>query len=184
MEKQSSHAISTRVAAIRDSLLAREEQGLSRQQLIVFLLFTLSIEFGLALNLIGLTGPQDRVFQLINVGFLVVVTATAVLYFMRKITMIVGFSSICVIFQVFTMGEMLMCAISPNEYNLQLIVGDTGLLACNIMMALVAYLEFISYLLCASSIITYATCAYITGNEPIINFAILFSLIFLLRRLS
>lgn len=160
------------------STVRNEPSHFAKQQMITFMLYSFTLVGGLAVNLTGLSGPQKTLPLALNTVFLGVVLLLLAAYRLGRISMRHTFSSLTVVAQMFTCTEMILCALSPTEYNLMLIVGNMTLLAANVMFSLIAYLKNIPLILGGVSMVTYIACAVITGDENLKNFAVLYLVMF------
>ena len=160
------------------SLLERETSFLGKQQLYVFVYYTIAILVGLGFNLIGVSGPQKEFNLVVNSGYILVIIMLFSGYLFRKITLSFALFGIIMVTQIATTMEMINCAHTPDEYHLMLIVGNTVLLAVNILFSLIAYLEYTPYVLGVLSMGTYTACMKITENGALNNFFIIFLVIF------
>lgn len=155
----------------------RETQSFPRrQQLITFTLYTSSLLLGLTANLCGITGPQSGLTLILNATFAAIIVLLLIIYAYGKLTLPDTFGMMAIVAQLFTCNEMLFCAFSPTNYNLMLITGNMVLLSVNIMFSLLAYLKNTSYLLGAIAMGTYMACAYLTENEALKSFSIVYLL--------
>ena len=163
---------------IPSSLLERETSFLGRQQLDVFVYCTGAIVVGLLLNLTGVSGPQQSFNIWLNVGYILGALLFFVGYISRKLSLSFSLFGIIILTQISTCMEMLYCAYTPDEYHLMLIVGNTVLLSVNILLALMAYLEYTPYILSVMSLVTYIICMRLTENDSISNFFGIYFVIF------
>lgn len=160
------------------SFLERETSFLGKQQLYVFVYYSIAILAGLGFNLIGVSGPQKEFNLVVNSGYILVIIMLFFGYLFHKITLSFALFGIIMVTQIATTVEMINCAYTPDEYHLMLIVGNTVLLAVNILFSLIAYLEYTPYILGVLSMGTYIACMRITGNESLGNFLMIFLVIF------
>lgn len=161
------------------SLLERESSFLGKQQLYVLVYYTAASLIGLCANLAGISGPQKDFNLWLNLGLFIMVATPFAGYILHRISLTAAISGIILTTQVATSVEMFYCAFAPDEYHLMLIVGNTVLLAVNILFALITYLAYIPYILCGIGMATYFACIRITGNESLANFFVLFLVIFI-----
>lgn len=160
------------------SFLERETSFLGKQQLYVLVYYTVATLIGLASNLIGISGPQKEFNLVVNSGYILVIVLLFAGYLFRRIALSFTLFGIIMVTQIATTVEMINCAYNPNEYHLMLIVGNTVLLAVNILFSLIAYLEYTPYVLGVLSMGTYIACTKITGNGALGNFFVIFFVIF------
>ncbi len=160
------------------SLLGRESSFLGKQQLYVFIYYTTAILVGLVSNLVGVSGPQKDFNLVVNAGYIITIILLLAGYLFRYFNLSFSLFGIIMATQIATTLEMINCAYTPDEYHLMLIVGNTVLLAVNILFSLIAYLKYTPYILGVLSIVTYIACMRITGNETLGNFLVLFLVIF------
>ncbi len=161
------------------SLLERESSFLGKQQLYVLVYYTAASLIGLCANLAGMSGPQKDFNLWLNLGLFIMVATPFAGYVLHRISLTAAISGIILTTQVATSVEMLYCAFAPDEYHLMLIVGNTVLLAVNILFALIAYLAYIPYILSGISMGTYLACIRITENGPLANFFVILLVIFI-----
>lgn len=161
------------------ALLKRETSFLGKQQLYVLVYYTAATLIGLCANLIGMSGPQKDFNLWLNLVFFIMVAMPFAGYILHRISLTAAISGVIMTTQVATSVEMLYCAFAPDEYHLMLIVGNTVLLAVNILFALIAYLAYIPYILCGISMGTYFACICITENGSLANFFLILLVIFI-----
>lgn len=159
------------------SFIERETSFLGRQQLYVFVYYTAAIILGLLINLTGLTGPQQDFNLWLNVGYILVSVLFLTGYACRRISLSLSLFGVIITTQISTSVEMFYCAFTPDQYHMMLFVGNIVLLSVNILIALIAYLEYTPYILCALSMGTYIACMRLTENEILGNF---FGIIFVI----
>lgn len=159
------------------SFLERETSFLGRQQLYVFVYYTAAIVLGLLTNLTGLTGPQQDFNLWLNVGYILVSVLFLTGYACRRTSLSLSLFGVIITTQVSTSVEMFYCAFTPDQYHMMLFVGNIVLLSVNILIALIAYLEYTPYILCALSMGTYIACMRLTENGILGNF---FGIIFVI----
>lgn len=161
------------------SIVKNDQSQFAKQQMITFMLYSFTLVIGLVVNLSGLSGPQMRLPFMLNIVFLIAILSLIVACRLGKISMRHTFCLLTSVTQLFTCIEMILCALTPTEYNLMLIVGNTVLLMANLMFSLIAYLKNISLILGGVSMMTYIACTVITGDVNLKNFAILYMVMFL-----
>lgn len=171
------HSI-TRVTDCWHSFFLRERSLLGHQRLLSLVYYTLLIVFGLTTNLVGIAGPLSPFFAWLNTAYLMVTLLLFSGYVFRKLPLAMTISMMTLVTQLSTSVEMIYCAMSPNSYNLMLIVGNTVLLAVNTIFSLVAYLKYNSYILSALTMGVYAVCMVVTGDPALDNFFLIFLLAF------
>lgn len=159
------------------SFLERETSFLGRQQLYVFVYYTAAIILGLLINLTGFTGPQQDFNLWLNVGYILVSVLFLTGYACRRTSLSLSLFGVIITTQISTSVEMFYCAFTPDQYHMMLFVGNIVLLSVNILIALIAYLEYTPYILCALSMGTYIACMRLTENEILGNF---FGIIFVI----
>lgn len=162
-----------------DSLVPNEENSIEgRQRFSVFFYGCLILFLGTPLNLLGLTGPSDDIYFWMNVANLSVGVISFVAYCKRKVGLKTALSVVLVSTMLETLSENLACALSPSAYNLQLIVANQVVSAILVMLAVVAYMRFLPYILSLISVGMYTACVLITGSPSLRNFYILILLVF------
>lgn len=160
-------------------LLERETSFFGKQQLYVLVYYTAAIVVGAGANLLGFSGPQRDFNLYLNLGYILAAVLLFAGYMYRKLSLPLTISSMIMSTQIVTSVEMFYCTLTPDEYHLMLVVGNTVLLAVNILFSLIAYLEYIPYILCGVSMGSYIACMNITGDETLGNFFGVFLIIFL-----
>ncbi|MBE5080259.1 LuxR C-terminal-related transcriptional regulator [Phocaeicola dorei] len=166
---------SSPLAAIRN-----KPSQLAKQQTITFFLYSFALVTGLLINLCGFSGPQKMLTLVLNSVFMGITLLLILAYKTGRISLPHAFCAMTVVAQLFTCNEMILCALSPSEYRLMLIVGNMTLLAVNVMFSLIAYLRRIPYVLGGMGMVTYIVCMFITGNTTLKNFCILYMVLFLI----
>jgi len=159
--------------------VGKEPLQLAGQQMITFILYSLTLITGLAVNLTGLSGPQGRLPLVLNCIFLGISLMLVLAYRLNRISMRHTFGVMTVVAQLFTCNEMLLCALSRSEYNIMLIVGNMVLLVANVMFSLIGQLRKVPYILGGIGMATYIACVVITDNGILKNFATLYMVMFL-----
>lgn len=161
------------------SFLERETSFLGKQQLYVLVYYTAAIVVGLSVNLMGISGPQRDFNLWLNSGYILAAVFFFAGYMYHKFSLSLTLFGLIMVTQVTTSVEMLYCAFTPDKYHIMLIVGNTVLLAVNILFSLIAYLEYTPYMLCGMSMGTYIACVCITDNGILANFLGVFLVIFI-----
>lgn len=149
-----------------------------RQRFSVFLYGSIILFLGIPLNLLGLTGPTDRVYFWMNTLNLIIGVITFILYCNKRIGMKSALSALLTVTQLEIVGEMLNCAVNPSAYHMMLIVGNLVLSNVIIMLAVVAYMRFLPSILTFICLGMYLACVFITDSPSLKNFYILFALVF------
>lgn len=163
---------------IKSRLLPQNNSVRERQRFFVYMYSSLILFIGVPLNLLGLTGPSERFYFWMNVANLLVCLTVFALYFYKKISLKLALSLMLISSQLETSGEMLNCALNPSNYHMQLIVGNIVLSSVLIMLAVTAYIRRLPIILSFVCMGMYTACIVITRNEILINFYILFVLVF------
>lgn len=167
------------LSSIPRQYMAQEDTPMGKQRLIVLFIFTTSIIATILVNLFGIGGPQALLNLAINAAYLVATVFIFMAQFFGQIKVRTALNILMSISQTSTIIEMLHCATAPTTYNLMLIVGNMLLLYVNVMLALAAYLQYATQILNLSSIVAYGVCAYMTGNDDLLNFFFIFLMVFL-----
>lgn len=149
-----------------------------RQRFSVFMYSSIILFVGIPLNLLGFTGPSNRIYFWMNIANLIAVIIIFILYCYGKINLKIGLSSILIATQLEILGELLNCALNPSNYHMQLIVGNLVLSGVLIMLAIVAYLRFVPIILSTICMSMYTLCIFITDSPSLKNFYILYFFVF------
>lgn len=165
---------------IEKKLLPQDSSIRERQRFFVFLYTSFILFLVIPLNLIGLTGPDERFYFWMNSSNLLVTLITFILFVYKKIKLSTALSVLLLSSQLETTGEMLYCALNSSQYHTHLIVGNLVLSSVVIMLAVASYLQFIPVLLATIAIGGYTVCILITHDATLINFYLLFFLIFII----
>lgn len=96
----------------------------------------------------------------------------------RKISLKQAIITIAVSTQLETSGEMIYCALYPSYYHTMLIVGNLVLCAITVLFSVAADIRKLPIALTVLSMGTYSLCTLITKDESLINFFIIFTLVF------
>lgn len=142
---------------------------MAKQQMITFFLYSFALVTGLVINLCGFSGPQKMLALVLNSVFMGITLLLILAYKTGRISLPHAFCAMTVVTQLFTCNEMILCALSPSEYRLMLIIGNMTLLAVNVMFSLIAYLKRIPYVLGGMGMATYMACMYGAQNETYIE---------------
>ncbi|MFQ7198181.1 MAG: helix-turn-helix transcriptional regulator [Bacteroides uniformis] len=148
------------------------------QRFSVFLYGSIILFIGIPLNLLGFTGPTDRIYFWMNTSNLIIGIIIFILYCYKRLKLKVALSAILIVTQLEILGEMLNCAFNPSTYHMQLIVGNLVLSGVLIMLSVVAYLRFVPIILCIICMSMYTLCILITDSLSLKNFYILYLLVF------
>lgn len=148
------------------------------QRFSVFLYGSIILFIGIPLNLLGFTGPTDRIYFWMNTSNLIIGIIIFILYCYKRLKLKVALSVILIVTQLEILGEMLNCAFNPSTYHMQLIVGNLVLSGVLIMLSVVAYLRFVPIVLCIICMSMYTLCILITDSPSLKNFYILYLLVF------
>ncbi len=166
--------------ALANFINNREKGLIGRQRLAVYFYSTSIVVVGVLLNLTGATGPAEPVYRLLNTAHLLAALFLFAGYYVRKIPLTAAWGTLAMATQLEISAEMLVAAIHLTSYGMMLIVANMVLISILIMLTLIAYMRYIPWLLCLTTLGTYIACAAITGNPSMWNFALLFVLIFVL----
>lgn len=158
----------------------REKGLIGRQRLAVYLYSSMIILIGIPISLLGLTGPDGDVFFVLNGAHFLLTLALLIGYMMRRISLVWALGLLIVVTMAELSAEMLYCALNITTYYQMLIIANMVLGAIAVMLGLVAYLTYFSYMLCGVLLSTYMACALITDCASTWNFFGLFVLVFLL----
>lgn len=148
------------------------------QRFSVFLYGSIILFIGIPLNLLGLTGPTDRIYFWMNTVNLFAGITAFVLYCNKRIGLKSALSTSLVVTQLEIVGEMLYCAFTPSAYHMQLIVGNLVLSGVLIMLSVIAYMRFLPSVLSLICMSMYTVCIFITDSPSLKNFYILMLLVF------
>lgn len=148
------------------------------QRFSVFLYGSIILFLGIPLNLLGLTGPTDKIYFWMNTANLIIGIIIFILYCNERLRLKIALSAILIVTQLEILGEMLNCALNPSNYHMQLIVGNLVLSGVLIMLSVVAYLRFVPIILSIICMSMYAVCILITDSPSLKNFYILYLLVF------
>lgn len=148
------------------------------QRFSVFLYGSMILFLGIPLNLLGLTGPTDRIYFWMNTANLLLGIIAFILYCYKKIGLKSALSTLLIVTQLEITGEMLNCAFNPSDYHMQLIVGNLVLSGVLIMLSVVAYMRFLPSILSFICMGIYTVCVFITDSPSLKNFYILLVLVF------
>lgn len=96
----------------------------------------------------------------------------------RKISLKQAIITIAVSTQLETSGEMIYCALHPSYYHTMLIVGNLVLCAITVLFSVAADIRKLPIALTVLSMGTYSLCTLITKDESLINFFIIYTLVF------
>ncbi len=162
------------------SLLNRETSILGKQRLYVLVYYAAALLIGLCFSMFGVTGPQKEFNLLVNAGFILAIVLLSVGYLSRMVTLPFTLFGIIIVAQIATTVEMLYCAFTPDQYHLMLIIANMVLLAVNVMISLIAGLEYLPYILGILTMGTYIACTCITGSDELANFLLIFLFTFII----
>lgn len=156
----------------------REESMEGRQRFSVFLYSSILLFIGIPINLLGLSGPEDMVYFWMNTVNLTVGITVFVCYGKKILTLKTALSVLLVSTQLETSAEMLVCALAPSAYHMQLIVANLVLSVVLTMLAELAYLRSLPTALSLVSMGSYTLCLLVTDSPSLKNFYILFVIVF------
>lgn len=158
----------------------REKSFFGRQQFIILVYYFALLVIGLGMNLLDLTGPQKSFNFILNCSCIFIVTVLFATYLVGKLSLSWTLGLMTIASQLSTSVEMIHCAFISDEYHLMLIVGNIVLLTANVMVSMIAYLEYNSYILSFIGIGAYTASIFITGNDTLLNFFGLYLAIFVI----
>ena len=101
------------------------------------------------------------------------------LYYRRKISITICFAAFIIIGQTILSVEMIYCAFQGTLYYDMLIMANMVLLSLNALVATAGMMKQVSVLLGITTLFIYILCAWITGDEILNSFIIVFVLVFL-----
>jgi DNA-binding CsgD family transcriptional regulator len=161
----------------------REYGFIARSRQAVFLYTVIALLAGIPVVILGLGGPTEWFFDLLNAVCLVAALVLWLLYRRGRISISVALTVQLLLAQADISAEMIYCALHPSEYHLMLTVGNLVLAAVLVLFSVIAYMRVLPYILGGVTLAGYAVCMEMTGNMPLQNFFPVFLLCFLVLAL-
>lgn len=160
--------------------LQRETSLLDRQRLALLLFCYIPfLLLGVVANFLGVTEPSAPFFYYTHTLLVFSAAVFLVLYYRRKISITICFAAFIIIGQTILSVEMIYCAFQRTLYYDMLIMANMVLLSLNALVATAGMMKQVSVLLGITTLFIYILCAWITGDEILNSFIIVFILVFL-----
>ena len=160
--------------------LQNEHSVLDRQRLALLLFCYIPFMLlGVAANFLGVTEPSAPFFGYTHTLLVLTAAVFLLLYRRRKISITVCFAAFIIIGQTILSVEMIYCAFQGTLYYDMLIMANMVLLSQNTLVAMAGMMRQISVLLGIATLFIYILCSWITGDELLNSFIVVFILVFL-----
>lgn len=160
--------------------LQNEHSVLDRQRLALLLFCYIPfLLLGVAANFLGVTEPSAPFFGYTHTLLVLTAAVFLLLYRRRKISITVCFAAFIIIGQTILSVEMVYCAFQGTLYYDMLIMANMVLLSQNTLVAMAGMMRQISVLLGIATLFIYILCSWITGDELLNSFIVVFILVFL-----
>lgn len=134
---------------------------------------------GTMINLIGITGHQGFLFRTIVLSYLIIVVLGLIITFFKKKAPLRP-----IIIGILISAELVMCIESIiyscdlSQYSIIVIITNMSILAFILLVSLLAYLNYMTYVFAFITILTYTLCAYITNDKYLWELYIIFILLY------
>lgn len=149
------------------------------QRKMVIIATSILIIVGSVVNLLGLTGHQGRLFMTINLIYIsAVVISLCTILFKKDPPLLYIIIGLLMSVELVICTENVICAYDNIQYSILIIIANMTILSTIILMSLLAYLHYTTYIFAAMTIISYTICVYITDNEELWGLYLLFVLLF------
>lgn len=164
-------------------IYAREKGIVGKQRTDVFIYSSLILIIGVIMNLCGIAGPDTPFFKAANSvhGFLTALILF--LYYSRRVSLTTAISIFCIVSQMELSAETIYCALHNTPYHMALIIANMALSAIVLLLGIISYLRITPYAVATLSLLTYILSIYLTKNEIIGNFFMVFLLAFVILSL-
>lgn len=149
----------------------RKYDATTWQRMMVLTFVCLLVLIAVPFNLLGLSGPANPLFNVLNLGQYAFVIAALAALRLRLIKLDTALVLTLTMVQCFMVGEMLQCALTPTPSNIILIFGDLFLSLGVIVLALTANFRILPFVLSALTASAYISCIAMTGDEMLVNFS-------------
>lgn len=154
-----------------NSLLPNTEMTLEgKQRQAVYLYGTLASLLSVLFTLGDMTGPSGLVFSTINFVNAISTLLLFLAYLLKKLKLTPTLTAALLLSQTATSVENLICAFTPSVFHLNLITANMMLSAIVMMLAVLAYLRWVPTIIATVSLLTFAICTFITGDEGLFRF--------------
>ncbi|MEG1580460.1 MAG: hypothetical protein RR386_04285 [Bacteroidaceae bacterium] len=152
---------------------------IGRQRVAVFIYPSFILVIGVLFSLCNLTGPQQLFFKIANSihGLCAILLVGS--YVHHRLSLVTASSILCILTQVEISSETIYCAFQKTPYFIALIIGNMVLSAIVLLLSVMAYLRVIPYVIASVSLLGFGISIYLTGNEVLENFFLVFFLAFL-----
>lgn len=150
-----------------------------KQRKKVFLASSILV-IGIVINTIGLsTCIVNNFFLITNLCYVTIVTLS--LFFtliFKKIPLQIAVICILLSIELVVCTESILYSFDNTPYSRLLIIANMTISVIVILMSLLAYLHYVTYILASTTIISYTVCAFIANNEDLWELYIIFILFF------
>lgn len=160
--------------------LQNEHSVLDRQRLALLLFCYIPFMLlGVVANFLGVTEPSAPFFGYTHTLLVLTAAVFLLLYRRRKISITVCFAAFIIIGQTILSVEMIYCAFQGTLYYDMLIMANMVLLSQNTLVAMAGLMRQVPVLLGIATLFIYILCSWITGDELLNSFIVVFILVFL-----
>lgn len=149
----------------------------ARQQLTVLLYSALIVVFTVPLNLFGIAGPSNSVFETVNAVWIVVMLFLIVLFYMRKLTLRSTLTIHFIIAQTCFCIAMLYTGMQPTATSEPEIVADIMLSTAVVSLSMAGFLRSVPYILTVMALTAYTVAAFMLGSESLKSFLPIFAIV-------
>lgn len=156
-----------------------ESGVIGKQRATVFSYSSALLIGGVILNLFGLAGPVALFYKVANSAQAILTLLALYLYYSRRISLATAMSFFCIVLQVELSAETIYCAINKSTYDMALILANISLSSIVLLLSVIAYLRVIPIVIATLSLTTYGISIYMTGNEVLGSFFMVFFIVFL-----
>ena len=149
----------------------------ARQQLTVLLYSALIVVFTVPLNLLGIAGPSNSVFETVNAVWIVVMLFLIVLFYMRRLTLRSTLTIHFIIAQTCFCIAMLYTGMQPTATSESEIVADIMLSTAVVSLSMAGFLRSVPYILTVMALTAYTVAAFMLGSESLKSFLPIFAIV-------
>lgn len=142
----------------------------SWQRILVLAFESLMILVSVPLNILGLSGPANFDFFVLNTLQYVCLLAILTLFWLKVLNLNHTLAFVLLMKQCYLATEMVFCSTQASQHDIVIIMGDLFLSFGIVVLAQVANYKRLPFALMALSALPFIACVFISSNPGLLNF--------------
>lgn len=153
----------------------------AEQQLTVLLYSALIVVFTVPLNLLGIAGPSNNVFETVNALWLVLMLFFITLLFLNRLSLQNTLKIHFILAQTCFCIAMVYTGMRPSSASEAEIVADIMLSTAVVSLSMAGYLRLIPYILTFMALTAYTLAAFMLDSDSLKSFLPIFAIVLLME---